>query len=470
MMNLKKIGALVLALAMIALAGAAYASSVEALTNGVVDSEHNTTTTAENTILLLKELVIHNTDGEAIYLPNVTYTYTIAEAAEADGVGTTIGDAQTPQVTSEVFADNTTTNGRALQTTSATVQFAPSTTANETGYYTAAGAATTLTQPATAAADGTSVYKGIQISFDPANFDHAGVYRYKITESTTDRTTAGVTTGTGTNAVRYLDVYVRAVDTSNPADGVNDSYAIYGYVCFTDASTPIDGKDTATVTAAKKTNGYAHSTNASGSEDLTTVADQYYTKNLEVKKDFGTSALNQTSHQFPFTVTVVSGANGAGAWMNAADTDGTKTSGFTTSGSHTYVVLANNGTVVAGLSDDKVIELYGIPTEAGVSVKVHETNDTYDAYSLTATVANSSVTDISAVNKILTANQDSIDTAAVPVDQDTKTAITFTNDLTEISPTGLVIRFAPYALMLIGGIALLIVAKKHSKRTEDEEK
>ena len=122
MMNLKKIGALVLTLAMIALAGAAYASSVEALENGVVDSEHNTTTTAENTILLLKELVIHNTDGNAIYLPNVTYTYTIAEAAEADGVGTTIGDAQTPQVTSEVFADNTTTNGRALQTTSATVQ------------------------------------------------------------------------------------------------------------------------------------------------------------------------------------------------------------------------------------------------------------------------------------------------------------------------------------------------------------
>ena len=89
-------------------------------------------------------------------------------------------------------------------------------------------------------------------------------------------------------------------------------------------------------------------------------------------------------------------------------------------------------------ADDQVIELYGIPTEAGVSVQVHEKNDTYDAYSLTATVANSSVTDISAVNKILTANQDSIDTVAVPVDQDTKTAITFTNDLTEISPTGTV--------------------------------
>ncbi len=465
MMKLKRIGALVLVLAMIAMVGAAYASSVETLTGGVVDSEHNTTTTAENTILLLKELVIYNTDGEAIYLPSVNYSYTIAEATAADGVGDTIGDAQDPQVTGTVYADNTDTNGRALQTTSATVQFAPSTTADETGYYTAAGAATTLTQPVVAAAAGTSIYKGIQISFTPANFDHAGVYRYKITESTTDRTSAGVTTGEGTNAARYLDVYVRAIDTSDPADGVNDSYAIYGYVCFTDPSTPIDGSDAATVTAAKKTNGYVHS-----AEDVTTVADQYYTKNLEVKKDFGSSALNQTSHQFPFTVTVDSGANGAGAWMNAAATTGAKTTGFTTSGTHTYVVLADDGTVVSGLSDDQVIELYGIPTEAGVSVQVHETNDTYDAYSLTATVANSSVTEISAVNKILTANQNSDDTVAVPIDKDTKTAITFTNDLTEISPTGLVIRFAPYALMLIGGIALLIVAKKHNRHAEDEEK
>ena len=454
-MKMKRLCALVLAVLMTVAAGLAFATepSAETLADGVKDHTHNTATTAANSVLLLKELVLFNTDGEAIYLPNVTYTYTIAEAAAADGVGTTIKDSQTPQISSEVYADDTAS--RALQTTSATVTFAPSTTEDETGYYTAAGAATTCSQPIAAAAGGTSVYKGFTIAFNPGNFDHAGVFRYKITESTSNRTTAGVTTGTNTNAVRYLDVYVRAVD---------DSFAIYGYVCFTDPSTPIDGNTASTVTAAKKTNGFVHS-----GDDLTSVADLYYTKNLEVKKDFGTSVLNQTGHDFPFTVTVDSGANGAGAWMNAAATTGTKTSGFTTSGSHTYVTLADDGTIVAGLSDDEVIELYGIPTAAGVSVTVHEQNDTYDAYALTATAANSSVTDISAVDGVLVAGAASDDTPAVPVDGNAKTAITFTNDLKEISPTGIVMRFAPYALMLIGGILLLVLAKKHRKHTEEDE-
>ena len=79
-------------------------------------------TTADNSVLILKELVLHNTDGSAIYLPTVDYSYTITEATVASG--TTVNDGT---VTAVVYADDTTS--RALQTTSATVSFSPSTTA-----------------------------------------------------------------------------------------------------------------------------------------------------------------------------------------------------------------------------------------------------------------------------------------------------------------------------------------------------
>ena len=51
---------------------------------------------------------------------------------------------------------------------------------------------------------------------------------------------------------------------------------------------------------------------------------------------------------------------------------------------------------------------------------------------------------------------------------DTNVAIQYTNTLAMISPTGYVARYAPYGLMLIGGIVLLVVAMKRKKHSDEE--
>ncbi len=47
--------------------------------------------------------------------------------------------------------------------------------------------------------------------------------------------------------------------------------------------------------------------------------------------------------------------------------------------------------------------------------------------------------------------------------------IVIKNNMEVVSPTGYVSRFAPYALILVAGIVLLIVAKKRKSAKDDEE-
>ena len=46
--------------------------------------------------------------------------------------------------------------------------------------------------------------------------------------------------------------------------------------------------------------------------------------------------------------------------------------------------------------------------------------------------------------------------------------LTINNNLTEISPTGVVLRVAPYVLILGAGLALLLISRRRKTASEEE--
>lgn len=488
-MTLKKLAALALALVLVlSVSVTALATGADTLSGGIYNHTAGTNVHTENNkVRILKELVIYNTDGRKIYLPEVSYTYSI-ELDSTMAANTYITDAQSPNVTA--YVNNTDANAQALQTSSATVSFSSTTTYEN--IYTAAGAqeANTWVQPIAASATGTSIYGAFDIAFTPANFDHPGVYRYKITETPSGRAESGVVTGTdqpvgtsdATKDVRYLDVYVRGVyndPTNPPATGEYDTYEIYGFVCFTNEQS-IDataaGSTAPAVTAAKKTNGFVHS-----GDNLTALVDQYKTYNIDVSKAI-TGNLAQTGHDFPFVIELNSSLKAKVAYGDTETTATIKTNANVTETGYASnkleLTAATAKTVNAGLSHQEHVNLNGIPSKAVVSLKVNEKNDTWDVYApsvnIDSTAGNLYDTDATqTAEHIITALQRDayahILNISLAADNFADKVIAFTNNLSEISPTGYVARIAPYVLMLIGGVTLFIILAVKRRKNEEEE-
>ncbi|MBQ5986048.1 MAG: hypothetical protein IJL59_02180 [Clostridia bacterium] len=442
MKHIKKIGALVLALVMVlAMSTTAFAAGTK--------TDEGTLTISSGEVTFKKEIVVLNSGSSNVWEPNISYKYTITPVTGLSNV--TVTDGTTPDPVTAVVKDGkaggllinnvTGTTGRG---TSATITFGDDTSSaqassplNTTDFSTAKTAARTL-----------------YLSFDTTKFvDDSGVllpgvYRYKMTEELGDSSNtyaaAGVTQGSY-SADRYLDVYVKWTDNTMSA------LKVYGLTMFTsnnsiENGTPAD--DTFKVT------GYDVATEGNN-------ADVYKTYNLTVEKAVaGTMA--DKNHSFPFTIAL-------------AENTATAVQFYATGDSYTGADLtftSNAWSVNAGYSDNNLklkdgqkINLIGLPLTTTATVA--EKDDTVDYYTATAVDVNNT-TSLALTNNTTdktwttAANAVAIGTTS---GSETNT-VTFTNTLTEISPTGYVVRIAPYVLMLAGGIALLVVTRR---RREDSQ-
>ena len=398
--TLKKLGAIALVLMlMMSLSVNAFAAEDMSGKSGVIGAFTAPAQPAakEGTVKIYKELTAFNPNSSEVFAPAISYTYAIAPEAG----GNTVKDAADVQVDVKTGIAGATIQSPIAWTTADTL---------------------------TTSSEGTANKQSITVDFSSVAWPGAGVYRYKITETPSTYAASSVTEG-DTSHVRYMDVYVK--------DKAEGGYEIYGYVCFTTKAN-IDASDVSNVA---KTEGFV--------KDGDTLADQYYTYDLTVTKTVVNDRAME-SHDWPFTVTFTPGTNvtAANIKLKTDVSRATLGNGYAGALSSDTPTIKHNGSV----------KYIGIPY--GTAVDVHETVDVAGTtYAVKTTQADTNV------DQTITGTAQGVASNDAKVSAQTTTALAaktvdFTNTMLIISPTGVVMRVAPYALMLIGGIVLLVISRR----------
>ncbi len=391
------------------------------------------TTAAINTVSVRKDLIFVNDATSNVREPNITYTYTISAVTVP---------ATAPQVTTNDAGPVPVKSGDATAIVNATdtIQFAD-----------------TTAEPSSAA--GVAATRYANFTFDPTKFAGPGIYRYAIVETTDkQKATLGIEAAATYADTRYLDVYVRKTSETDP------TLLIYGYTLFkTDNTYSFSSKTGEELNLDKKSSGYVNISSTAGSfEDV----DVYRTQDLTVSKTT-TGLLADKENNFPvaITVTLPSAVTQTIKYDVALESNATL-SDTTTDTIGSYV--NSQATAYSGsVENESKIKIKGIPQ--GASVVLAEQNNTPDTYKVSATaiVGSATATEVLAEESVAAGGNSSSTTATV---MSSNTTISITNKLELISPTGYVARFAPYALILVGGILLIVFGRTAISRTSKKRK
>jgi len=444
--TLRKISALTIALTMVMGVSTTLWADAE-LTGGEVGGFQtpDTPEVQDKVLKIQKDIKVYNPDETTVNAPTLTYNYTLTPG----DAGKSITDDTTDHASGNALTVNTLAGIVTGASITSSITLTPDTTLD-------------------AAPGGASNIQDIEVNFSNVSFTEPGVYRYVITESIDASQTyaaAGVTETTGTH-VRYLDVYVKAASAYDDTDGISAAdWDIYGYVCMYE-NEDITPADDTTTSGAVKTNGFVDATKG------TTVipADSYYTFNVEISKTLTGDAYSM-NHQFPIQVN----------FTNDPVTQGTKViadiTGSVTDYAHNADAVSNLDGLVK-IANGGSVKYIGIP--CGTVVDVYETNDVAGTiFATTLTATNGTSGDVKNISSTATpagyvayaeqpynSNQAVFNTTTANTADTDPHSVVVNNVLQTISPTGVIIRTAPYILLLGAGATLFILVRVFRKKEE----
>ena len=289
---------------------------------------------------------------------------------------------------------------------------------------------------------------GVKITFKPAAFATPGVYRFVVTEGPADGANKGDVEAMKVNVdgvekpyqtQRFLDVYVRLKEGS--ATGERE---IYGYVLHS-GDTLLANNATGNKHTGDKNSGFDGDGNKTGKRDTPQGYTRYTPRKLKVDKKI--SGMINKDNLFPFTVNLFHNKAGAVNFDNADLQVKVKMPGAT---AYTVKKASEIPGLGAKLKDGQSLEIIGLPKTTTYNVK--ENNNT--ALTIKSDVRFSEdvahpVPDTAAVTtETVAPGQDSTERGGTNKLLEKDSHVAYHNHIDEITPTGVVLTVAPYAMML----------------------
>lgn len=461
-----------------------------------------------------KDIVLFNADGKPILSPNINYSYEITAAAVTDATITTYApedldtDGKTPKtgavpitvtvkpgiINAITVGGNHADNDKVTGTISFGADGDTNHNDNTEKHNSNRESVQTVTlsnkvsSSMSITVDADKIYDTDDTDNERKQDNGPGVYRYKIKDVTTPATltASGITRAAGNNDTIYLDVYTKYNDQKN-------GLVVYGYVLLKDTtshdSTSINYDKTTTEETLKITGFDTDSENNANYKEQTVekanlTSDSYHTYNVEVSKKTE-GDLADTQHNFPFKIELTNAnkVTSLDDFYYVITKDGTaQTEQITNlSGTGTWTLDGSTDTTLQLQNDDKIL-ITGLPVKT--SIKVTETNDTADKYTVSATKLKQPTGTATETEPITLKSGSATGTslsvaggataemnaALELIKEDGNDKIVFTNTLKDISVTGLLFNIAPFAFITAAGAVLFGLFMKNRKYSDTESK